>query len=60
MKRINHCPNMNHGRLNAPVKYCPMCGDAVNRQATGSCNPNKHADLRRQRLSFCHDCGKKL
>ena len=54
------CPNMNHGRLNAPVKYCPMCGDLVNRAASGKCDSETHANLRRNRHLFCHDCGKKL
>lgn len=56
----NRCPNMNHGRLNAPVKYCPMCGDSVNRSASGNCDQARHAELRKNRLLFCSDCGKKL
>jgi rRNA maturation endonuclease Nob1 len=54
------CPNMNHGRTNAPVKFCPMCGDSVNRAAAGSCDHARHADLRKNRHVFCPDCGKKL
>ncbi len=60
MSYAARCPNMNHGRTNAPVKFCPSCGIVINKMAQGSCNQNKHADLRKQRLSFCHDCGKSL
>ncbi len=24
------CPNMNHRRSDAPVRYCPNCGEVVN------------------------------
>lgn len=51
---------MNHGRLNAPVKYCPTCGEQVNRAAIGKCDQVLHASLRRNRHVYCHDCGKKL
>lgn len=54
------CPNMNHGRLNAPVKFCPMCGELVNRLVSAKCDQASHANLRRNRHMFCHDCGKKL
>lgn len=60
MSAPNRCPNMNHGRMNAPVRYCPMCGGAVNRSAAGSCDQGKHAELLKQRHAFCHDCGKSL
>jgi hypothetical protein len=60
MKPVNRCTNMNHGRMNAPIKFCPVCGEVVNREASARCDSGKHADMRRQRLVFCHDCGKKL
>ena len=51
---------MNHGRWNAPVKYCPTCGDSVNKAATGSCSHASHAELRKNRFAFCTSCGTKL
>ena len=60
MKYSERCPNMNHGRSNAPVKYCPTCGETVNSSANGKCNPEQHATRRKNRSIFCHDCGKKL
>ena len=27
MTRVNRCLNFNHGRANAPVRFCPMCGE---------------------------------
>jgi hypothetical protein len=26
MERRKKCPNFNHGRPNAPVRFCPVCG----------------------------------
>ncbi|WP_415062694.1 hypothetical protein [Bdellovibrio sp.] len=61
MKRDTRCPNMNHGRLNAPVRHCPMCGEIVNKAVSKShCDDAKHAARRKERNTFCHDCGKKL
>lgn len=60
MNQVNRCPNRNHGRSDAPVKFCPNCGDSVNRQAAGSCDKTKHAYLRKQRHMFCTDCGRSL
>ena len=51
---------MNHGRSNTPINYCPECGQRFQSSATGSCSAHKHMDLRRQRLSYCTDCGCKL
>gem|GEM_PF-5443841 len=30
MTREGRCPNFNHGRPNAPVRFCSMCGEVVN------------------------------
>lgn len=54
------CPNMNHSRSNAPVKYCPTCGEVVNREAKGRCDQNTHARQMKDQMAFCTDCGKKL
>lgn len=60
MSAINRCPNMNHGRTNAPVRFCPMCGTVVNHSVSSRCDHEKHASLRKQRSTFCHSCGKSL
>jgi hypothetical protein len=54
------CQNMNHGRTNAPVRHCPMCGEIVNRAIRSNCDEAKHAVRRKERNQFCCDCGKKL
>lgn len=54
------CPNMNHGRLNAPVRNCPMCGEIVNKAVRVRCDEEKHRAQRKERNTFCCDCGKKL
>ncbi len=54
------CANMNHGRANAPVKFCPNCGQLVNSQIHARCDETKHAARRKERQIFCVDCGKKL
>ena len=60
MNSGERCTNLNHGRWNAPVKYCPACGKVVNQQSQVKCNPHRHAEMKKQRMAFCHDCGKKL
>jgi hypothetical protein len=56
----NHCKNMNHGKMNPMVRFCPQCGDRFQTKAAGSCNEEKHAARRKERNIFCYDCGKKL
>ncbi len=60
MKTQVRCTNMNHGRTNAPVRFCPTCGVVVNKSANGQCDEAKHASQRKNRSAFCHDCGKSL
>ncbi|MGZ3770153.1 MAG: hypothetical protein ACXVCP_14570 [Bdellovibrio sp.] len=60
MKKTIRCANMNHGKLNAPVRNCPMCGIVVNKVIRTHCDDTKHAARRKDRNAFCCDCGKKL
>lgn len=54
------CANMNHSRSNAPIKFCPTCGEIVNRLAQGRCDKITHMALRKDRHAFCTTCGEKL
>lgn len=58
---VERCPNNNHGRANAPVRCCPMCGETVNeRVASKLCSEEEHARSRRDRNHYCIHCGKQL
>ena len=60
-KQGEKCPNFNHGRTNAPVRYCLMCGEVVNENIPPrECNKTEHARKRRQRSKYCVDCGEQL
>ena len=60
MKR-DRCPNFNHGRSDAPVRFCSMCGAVVNKDLpTKTCGEEKHAQRRLNRSRFCVDCGEQL
>jgi len=55
------CPNFNHRRSNAPVRYCPLCGEVVNSKiAQKVCSEEKHVKSRRERHAYCMDCGAQL
>jgi hypothetical protein len=55
------CLNYNHGRPNAPVRFCPACGEVVNNDISVEvCKEEKHARKRRERSTYCVDCGKQL
>ena len=55
------CPNLNHGRSNAPVRYCPRCGEVVNAAVTTKrCSEMAHAQKRQNREAYCVDCGEQL
>ncbi|MEQ1876793.1 MAG: hypothetical protein ABL958_09105 [Bdellovibrionia bacterium] len=56
----NLCPNLNHSRMNVPIKHCPKCGEIVNRSVFVRCDGARHATLLKDRQTFCPDCGKKL
>jgi ssDNA-binding Zn-finger/Zn-ribbon topoisomerase 1 len=55
------CTNLNHRRKDAPVGHCPQCGSVVNdRLPTQQCSESHHAAARRDRGTFCVDCGTQL
>ena len=57
----NNCSNFNHGRLNAPVRFCPMCGEVVNEDIPiRKCKEKEHAISRREMKKYCVDCGELL
>ena len=61
MNREGRCPNFNHGRPNAPVRFCSMCGEVVNNKIPAKvCSEEKHAKSRRERNTYCVDCGEQL
>jgi len=57
----DRCPNLNHGRPNAPVRFCPKCGEVVNEDIPArKCEEGVHAKKRRERNKYCIDCGEQL
>ena len=61
MLERNSCPNLNHGCANAPVRFCPMCGEVVNKQVPKRiCGEDDHVAERRQRNKYCVYCGEQL
>lgn len=54
------CRNLNHGRMNVAINFCPECGERFDSRAKASCSTQKHGDFRKQRFAFCMDCGAKL
>ena len=55
------CPNLNHRRANASVRFCPNCGEVVNKAIpTNKCSEDKHAKKRRKQNKYCIDCGEQL
>lgn len=60
-RRTISCDNLNHRRPHPPVRHCPGCGVVVNdRVGTQQCSETQHAAARRERSSFCVDCGTRL
>jgi predicted RNA-binding Zn-ribbon protein involved in translation (DUF1610 family) len=56
-----NCNNLNHSRSNAPVRFCPQCGEVVaGRVAIKRCGEAGHAQRRRNGEQFCVDCGERL
>lgn len=61
MIQKNSCPNFNHGRVNAPVHACPMCGEVVNGDIPiKNCSEDEHAKRRKDRNKYCVDCATRL
>jgi len=59
--RASSCSNMNHRRSDAPVRFCPNCGEVVNVAiAIKSCSEEVHATKRKNMETFCVDCGERL
>ena len=57
----NRCPNLNHGCTNAPVGFCPLCGEVVNRDIpVRRCKEEEHAKKRREGNKYCVNCGELL
>ena len=55
------CSNLNHRRSDAPVRFCPQCGEVVNRGVVlKRCGEGAHAQKRRSGDGFCVDCGEQL
>lgn len=58
---LNSCSNLNHGRSDAPVRFCPQCGTVVNaRVIPRRCSQDSHDRSRRNQNFFCVDCGDTL
>jgi hypothetical protein len=55
------CPNFNHRRTNAPVRFCPLCGAVVNEAILmKECRAENHAMSRRGGTKYCVHCGEQL
>ncbi len=55
------CSNLNHRRSDAPVRFCPQCGEVVSRGvAIKRCGEKEHARKRQSGEGFCVDCGERL
>jgi len=61
MRHNGRCRNYNHGRANAPVRFCPTCGEVVNNNISAEeCGEKKHTRKRRDGSMYCVDCGEQL
>ena len=54
--RGSRCLNFKNRRKNAPVRYCSMCGEVVNKNiAAKQCSEEGHAKQRRSQNKYCVD-----
>jgi len=61
IRKGDRCLSRNHGRKDAPVRFCPICGEVVNEDIPiKKCSEERHAEKRRQGTKYCVDCGKQL
>jgi len=61
VRQGDRCLNRNHGRKDAPVRFCPNCGEVVNENIPAKkCREERHAERRRQGTKYCVDCGEQL
>ena len=61
IRQGDRCHNRNHGRKDAPVRFCPNCGEVVNENIpTKKCSGERHAKDRRQGTKYCVECGEQL
>lgn len=59
--RRQWCPNLNHRRDDALVRYCPSCGEVVNANVIiKKCSEKEHAESRMNRSNYCVHCGLQL
>lgn len=55
------CPNMNHGKSNPGVKFCPNCGEKFAAFVGAKvCTVERHRHQLKSGGHYCYDCGKNL
>jgi hypothetical protein len=55
------CRNFNHWRSDAPVRWCPDCGQVVNENIIlKKCSDAEHAERRMNGNQYCVHCGLQL
>ncbi|MDZ4676713.1 MAG: hypothetical protein SGI74_04310 [Oligoflexia bacterium] len=57
MNQSARCPNMNHGRAQSQVSFCPTCGEKLNMPQQQRCDNDKHLARRKNGDRHCVDCG---
>jgi hypothetical protein len=61
LRDASPCSNLNHRRSDAPVRFCPSCGETVNAKVSlVRCPSARHDHQRRGGSTFCIDCGERL